>query len=67
MKRHNCRSCYFYDWDFITNLPVETENHFCGLHGGEAIEDPTASKNLDNHGGCGYAPKEQPQQLQLWE
>ena len=66
MQRLRCRSCAFLDWDAFDNRYEKTDRHFCGLHGRAYIPDPEGAQlNLDNHGSCGYWPKERHEQLTL--
>ncbi|MBQ1611159.1 MAG: hypothetical protein II087_04600 [Muribaculaceae bacterium] len=49
----------------LDRYEYDGKSHFCGLHGGEIVDPNGEQPDLDRKGGCGYIPKEEPQQLEL--
>lgn len=61
-----CNTCLCLDYSFMLDrYEYDGKSHFCGLHGGETVDPNGEQPNLDRKGGCGYIPKEEPQQLEL--
>lgn len=62
-----CKGCTFFNWDFTDDsYDTYPEHSYCGLHGGERVDPDGPQMNLDNRGGCGYWPKMQMTQLELF-
>ena len=59
-----CRSCYWLNWDFVTD-DYECGPWFCGLHGGTRVDPDGEQRDLDHRGGCGYIETHEPRQLRL--
>ena len=59
-----CLRCSYYNFDFLSDSYEEGES-FCGLHGRAKVDPNGKQRNLDNHGSCGYHPKNQPIQMSL--
>lgn len=63
-----CLTCAWYCYNFFDRKYDYDSGPICGLHGGTKVNPSRGAKqmNLDNHGGCGYAPKERCKQLKLF-
>ena len=58
-----CRKCAWFCYDFFDHK--YKKGSFCGLHGGTTVDPQGPQANLDNHGSCGYYPKQHPVYEQL--
>lgn len=67
MKRARCKSCFYLNWNWITDTRDMNPPYFCGLHGRAIVDPDGEQENLDHNGGCGYSPKETSYQLSLFE
>jgi len=45
----------WYNYDFFSQ-EYRPEGSICGLHGGSEVTPGGPQQNLDNRGGCGFAP-----------
>ena len=63
-----CWRCAYLDYDCIGECqeqPLPGE-HFCGLHGRARVDPDGEQMDLDHHGGCGFAPRKEAVQLELF-
>ena len=60
-----CRSCYWLNWDFVTD-DYECRPWFCGLHGGTRVDPDGEQRDLNHHGGCGYVFASGMRQLRIF-
>lgn len=62
-----CRKCNYLDFDLLHDQVeiVDSNQHFCGLHGRAIVNPDGEQPNLNNHGSCGFSPRIKAVQLTL--
>ena len=66
MKKAKCRRCMNLNYDFLLGTYEDTDDYFCGLHGRAPVDPDGEQMNLDRRGGCGFHPRNEPIQLDLF-
>ena len=66
--RMRCWRCEHLDYDHISDTQETAADgeHFCGLHGRARVDPDGPQQNLNRKGGCGFTPRKQTVQLDLF-